>query len=70
VNDMTWYLVGAGLWIFATGFNHALYRSKWTARAFFAFPVWPVALVVFAGMGLVPPLARGLFGGGGCLKKL
>ena len=50
---LTGYLVGAGAWIAIVGFNHALYRSKWTARAFFAFPVWPVALVVFAGMGLV-----------------
>jgi hypothetical protein len=49
-----WYLAGAGLWMFYAGIAYAFtFDGQRTAfaRAFFAFPVWPVAflaLLVFA----------------------
>lgn len=45
--NWTWYLVGAGLWMFWTGIAYGFAEGKdrrWCARTFFAFPIWPVAL--------------------------
>lgn len=55
LNLWPWYLAGAGLWMFYTGICYAFTFSEdggrvRFARAFFAFPVWPVGVVALTAL--------------------
>lgn len=55
ISTLLWplYLAGAGLWMFYAGiayaftFNDSRYRF---ARAFFAFPVWPLGVLALTAL--------------------